>query len=221
MDMLFGHTHSIPKVVKTKLIPVEVIDERPLRAIIEETIPLALIMGSHRETMTFNLICSPQNRVILWLSWLGMHNPIVDWRRQSLDFTTWMGKANNKFKVVPNIGTSPGQVKPEDDHLAQAATTVEHSTSILSKYKEFSNVFEKQNGDQLPEHRLCPIDIQDGAYPPFGPIYELSKPKLDAFRAYIDEHLEKGFIPHSKSLAKASILLVKKKDGSLRLCVDY
>ena len=70
MDVLFGHTHSIPKVVKTKPIPIEVIDRRPLLSgvIIEETIPLELIMGSHRETITFDLISSPRHLVILGLS---------------------------------------------------------------------------------------------------------------------------------------------------------
>ena len=55
MDVLFGYTHSIPKVVKTKPILVEVIDRQALLsgAIIEETIPLELIMGSHREMITF------------------------------------------------------------------------------------------------------------------------------------------------------------------------
>ena len=38
---------------------------------------------------------------------------------------------------------------------------------------------------------------------------------------YIDENLAKGFIRHSKSLAGAPILFVKKKDGSLQMCVDY
>ena len=38
---------------------------------------------------------------------------------------------------------------------------------------------------------------------------------------YLDENLEKGFIQPSKSPAGAPILFVKKKDGSLRLCVDY
>ena len=38
---------------------------------------------------------------------------------------------------------------------------------------------------------------------------------------YLDENLEKGFIQLSKSLAGAPILFVKKKDGSLCLCVNY
>ena len=78
--LLFGHTHSIPKVVKTKPIPIEIIDRQPLLscAIIEETIPLELIMGSHREIITFDLMSSPQHLVILGLAWLVTHNPIVD-----------------------------------------------------------------------------------------------------------------------------------------------
>ena len=40
-------------------------------------------------------------------------------------------------------------------------------------------------------------------------------------RKYIDENLAKNFIRHSKSPAGAPILFVKKKDGSLRMCVDY
>jgi hypothetical protein len=39
--------------------------------------------------------------------------------------------------------------------------------------------------------------------------------------AYIKENLAKGFIRHSKSPAGAPCFFVKKKDGSLRLCVDY
>ena len=57
MDVLFGHTHSIPEVVKTKLIQVEVLDGKSLLsgAIIEETIAC-------------DLICSPRHPVILGLS---------------------------------------------------------------------------------------------------------------------------------------------------------
>ena len=124
-----------------------------------------------------------------------------------------MGKANNNFKVVHVIGTSPGQVKLEDDHPAQATTMVEHSTSILSKYQEFSNIFEKRNVNRLSKHQSydCPIDIQDGACPPFGLIYRLSEPELDTLHAYINENLMKGFIHHSKSTVGAPIPFVKQK----------
>ncbi|CUA73551.1 Transposon Tf2-11 polyprotein [Rhizoctonia solani] len=40
-------------------------------------------------------------------------------------------------------------------------------------------------------------------------------------RKYLDKHLAKGTIQHSKSPAGAPVMFVKKSDGSLRLCMDY
>ena len=57
--------------------------------------------------------------------------------------------------------------------------------------------------------------------PPFGPIYNLSVKELEVLRQYLDESLDKGWIRHSTSPAGAPILFVPKKDGGLRLCVDY
>jgi hypothetical protein len=45
--------------------------------------------------------------------------------------------------------------------------------------------------------------------------------ELAALRDYLDENLAKNFIQHSKSPTGAPILFVKKKDDSLRMCVDY
>ena len=94
---------------------------------------------------------------------------------------------------------------------------------IPPQYQDFKDVFEKKNADLLPKHRPydCAIELQEGTQPPFGPIYNLSQTELTALREYIDENLAKGFIRHSKSPAGAPILFVKKKDGSLRMCVDY
>ena len=39
--------------------------------------------------------------------------------------------------------------------------------------------------------------------------------------SYINENLAKGFIQPSTSLVGSLVLFVLKKDGSLRLCVDY
>jgi hypothetical protein len=91
------------------------------------------------------------------------------------------------------------------------------------QYLDFKDVFEKKNADILPEHRPydCVIELQDGAQPPFGPIYNLSQTELAALREYIDKNLSKNFIRHSKSPTGAPILFIKKKDGSLRMCVDY
>ncbi|SPC62440.1 related to retrotransposon nucleocapsid protein [Ustilago sp. UG-2017b] len=44
---------------------------------------------------------------------------------------------------------------------------------------------------------------------------------MSELRKYLDENLEKGFIRPSKSPARSPVLFVPKKDGGLRLCVDY
>jgi hypothetical protein len=94
---------------------------------------------------------------------------------------------------------------------------------IPPEYQEFRDVFSKESAQELPEHRIYDhrIPIQEGAVPPFGPVYNLSPHELDVLRKYIDDNLKKGYIRHSQSPCGAPILFVKKADGSLRLCVDY
>jgi len=44
---------------------------------------------------------------------------------------------------------------------------------------------------------------------------------LRILREYLDENLKKGFIRLSTLLVGSLVLLVLKKDGKKRLCVDY
>ena len=53
------------------------------------------------------------------------------------------------------------------------------------------------------------------------PIYSLSNSELGTLREFIDKHLNISFIQLSRSSHGTPILFVKKKDGSLRLCVDF
>jgi len=52
-------------------------------------------------------------------------------------------------------------------------------------------------------------------------MYSLSQTKVQALREFLDENLCIGFIRPSKAGHSVPILFVKKKDGSLRLCVDF
>ena len=49
----------------------------------------------------------------------------------------------------------------------------------------------------------------------------MSLRELAALKEFLEENLAKGFIRESKSPAGALILFAPKKDGGLRLCVDY
>ncbi|KAM0708837.1 hypothetical protein Q7P35_005490 [Cladosporium inversicolor] len=65
------------------------------------------------------------------------------------------------------------------------------------------------------------IDLEPNERPPFRPLYNLSVKELAVLREYIEQALKNGWIKRSVSEAGAPILFVPKKDGSLRLCVDY
>jgi hypothetical protein len=96
-------------------------------------------------------------------------------------------------------------------------------SAIPEEYHEFADVFSKTRASHLAEHRPYDlrINIDEDALPPLGPIYSLSATELEALRNFIDENIKIGFIRPSRSPMGAPVLFVKKKDGSLRLCVDY
>jgi hypothetical protein len=89
--------------------------------------------------------------------------------------------------------------------------------------KDYKDVYSIDNAKRLAPHRDVDlaIELQPGKEPPYGPIYPLSPKELAALKEFLEENLAKGFIRESKSPAGAPILFVPKKDGGLRLCVDY
>uniref|UniRef100_A0A2N9IM06 CCHC-type domain-containing protein n=1 Tax=Fagus sylvatica TaxID=28930 RepID=A0A2N9IM06_FAGSY len=60
---------------------------------------------------------------------------------------------------------------------------------------------------------------------PFGPIskapYRMAPTELKELKEQLQDLLDKGFIRPSASPWGAPVLFVKKKDGSMRLCIDY
>ena len=96
-------------------------------------------------------------------------------------------------------------------------------STLHEKYKEYLDVFDKVKASTLPKHQPydCRIDLQPGKNPQWGPIYNLSLVEVETLREYINENLANGFIRKSRSATGAPIFFVKKKNGSLRLVVDY
>ncbi|MBW0480996.1 hypothetical protein O181_020711 [Austropuccinia psidii MF-1] len=93
---------------------------------------------------------------------------------------------------------------------------------IPSVYHRYLDVFSKVKAEELPPHHTCDNHIDlEGSLPPVGVIYSLSNQESDTLRAYISENVEKGLIWPSSSSTGAPVFFSKKKDGGLRLCVDY
>jgi len=94
---------------------------------------------------------------------------------------------------------------------------------IPEDYHDFADVFSKIKADMLAPHRPydLKITLEDGTSPPQPLLYSLSTSELETLREFLDEHLNIGFIWPSSSSHSAPILFIKKKDGSLRLCMDF
>lgn len=95
---------------------------------------------------------------------------------------------------------------------------------VPEEYHSFLDVFSKVKADQLPPHRRYDhhIDLLDEKdLPPVGPIYSTSTHEAKALKTEIDTLLGKGFIRPSSAPLGAPVLFNKKKDGGLRMCIDY
>ncbi|KAI2657212.1 Transposon Tf2-9 polyprotein [Labeo rohita] len=90
-------------------------------------------------------------------------------------------------------------------------------------YHDLRAVFSRSQAASLPPHRPydCAIDLLPGTSPSRGCLFSLSAPERVAMKKYLSESLAAGLIRPSFSPAGAAYFFVKKKDGSLRPCIDY
>ena len=86
---------------------------------------------------------------------------------------------------------------------------------------EFSDVFDppRQPPDSRVKHRIDLID--EGKQPPKHRTYRMSQVELDELKCQLDDMLAKGWIAPSTSPYGHPMLFACKKDGTLRLCVDF
>jgi hypothetical protein len=87
--------------------------------------------------------------------------------------------------------------------------------------EEYKDIFSSPT--RVPMHFQVkhPIDITPGAPLPNGPIYHRSLMENDEIKHQIQELLQKGHIRPISSPCGSLIVLVQKKDGTWRLCIDY
>ena len=95
--------------------------------------------------------------------------------------------------------------------------------TIPREYLKFCKVFSGEKANVLAPHRLydLKINLEEGTKPFHRLVYSLLPPKLATLRNFLEENTRNGFIQPSKSPWGAPVLFVKKKDGSLQLCMDF
>ncbi|WVZ50706.1 hypothetical protein U9M48_001938 [Paspalum notatum var. saurae] len=87
---------------------------------------------------------------------------------------------------------------------------------------EFLDVFPDSLPGMPPERDIeFSIELVPGTTPIYKKAYRIAGVELLEVKKQIDELLEKGFIRKSTSPWASLVLLTEKKDGTLRMCVDY
>jgi hypothetical protein len=101
--------------------------------------------------------------------------------------------------------------------------TVRFTGAFADQLNSFRDVFPEELPAGLPPARTVDfeIDLEPGHAPPSKAPYRLSRDELVELKKQLDDLLKKGFIEPSVSPYGAPVLFVKKKDGTMRMCIDY
>ena len=170
--------------------------------------------------------------VILGMDWLAENHAIINCRAREVIFRR-PNEESFKFKGVdsrsiPRI-ISTLKARKIVGHgawalLANVMDSRKDTRSMMNVpvVQEFKDVFL----DELP--RLPPvrdmdfaIELEPGTTPISKAPYRMTPTELKELKEQLQDLLDQGFIRPSVSPWGAPVLFVKKKDGTLRLCIDY
>lgn len=96
------------------------------------------------------------------------------------------------------------------------------NVDFVSVVREFPDDFpEELPGLPLDKEIEFCIDVLLGTQPISIPLYWMAPVELKELKEHLQNLSDKGFIRPNSLPWDAPLLFVKKKDGSLRLCIDY
>ena len=93
---------------------------------------------------------------------------------------------------------------------------------VVSLLQDYEDVFPEDVPQGLPpirgiEHQ---IDFVPGASIPNRPAYRTNPEETKELQMQVSELMKKGYVRESMSPCAALVILVPKKDGTWRMCVD-
>ncbi|KAL7174049.1 hypothetical protein ACSBR2_033323 [Camellia fascicularis] len=106
-----------------------------------------------------------------------------------------------------------------EDGLGFRSIAISNSIPIV---KKFQDVFLDELPRELVDREIeFTIDIVPGTQPISKTPYRMSIAKMKELKEQLQDLLDKGFIRPSTSPWGVPVLFVKKKYGTLRLCIDF
>ncbi|WRX23577.1 Reverse transcriptase domain - like 10 [Theobroma cacao] len=166
------------------------------------------------------------------MDWLTAHRANVDCFRKEVVLRNSKGAEIvfvGKRRVLPScvisaIKASKLVQKGYSTYLAYVIDTSKREPKLedVPIVSEFPDVFPDDLPGLPPDRELeFPIDLLSGTAPISIPPYRMAPAELKELKVQLQELVDKGFIRPSISPWGAPVLFVKKKDGTLRLCIDY
>ena len=174
---------------------------------------------------------------ILGMDWLEEHSPMnVDWRGKQLWITTPTGTVHLQGQIegvtsCTEINSLQPQCMQRQGEVAQVVQLYQVCESdeiftptlgnIQAVIDQFKDIFEEPKG--LPPRRACDhrIPLMPGAQPVNLRPYRYKPEHKSEIEKQVKELLDQGVIQKSHSPFSSPVILVKKKEGTWRLCIDY
>ncbi|TYK23510.1 retrotransposon protein, putative, Ty3-gypsy subclass [Cucumis melo var. makuwa] len=108
--------------------------------------------------------------------------------------------------------------------LASVVDTRESEVFLSSEpvVRKYPDVFPDELSGLLPPREIdFAIELEPGIAPISRAPYRMAPAEMKELKVQLQELMDKGFIRPSVSPWGVPVLFVKKKDGSMRLCIDY
>ena len=134
------------------------------------------------------------------------------------------------LQEVDTTAATPGDIPPlppppsnSQIRFSTSAAGTDLETQMRVVLHEFQDAFRTELPAGVPPDRgaFQTIPLEPNSVPPFKPIYRLSPIEREEMIRQVTELMTKDKIESSLSPYGAPILFVKKKDGTLRMVIDY
>jgi hypothetical protein len=168
-----------------------------------------------------DMICIPLKHlgVILGMDWLSSHHVLLDYARKSIIF---QDPDVSRFLNINRLKISLKGGIQKYVFLNSISMRPEVEISEIMVVGDFPEIFPSDVPGLPPVRDIeFSIDVVPGTGPIHIAPYRMAPSEMLELKNQLEDLLSKKFIRPSVSPWGAPVLLVKKKDGKSRLCIDY
>ncbi|GJS13160.1 hypothetical protein Tco_0407632 [Tanacetum coccineum] len=166
--------------------------------------------------------------VVIGLDWLSKHHVVIICDEKIVHGDRSDGKSESKLNIISCTKTQKYLQKGCHVYLAHITEKKPKDKSEdkrledVPTVRDFWEVFPKDLPGLPPTRQVeFQIGLVTGVAPVARAPYRLAPSEMKELSDQLQELFDKGFIRPSSSPWGALVLLVKKKDGSFHMCIDY